>query len=91
MKQKLKKILKLFTICTIIALSSCEKDLYNDAIHEKNHNKFKITEKTFDELMLDKKFKNAYNKIIETNNSNASKTIMEVNYNFTISELPAKF
>ena len=79
----------------LIVFISCEKDLYDVTPHQHLESKFKgnikITEKSFNELLLDKKFKKAYEKVSNTTAKNAfSKTIMEAKSNFTILNLPAK-
>ena len=90
MKQKLKEIYSLIVICMIFAFCSCQDD-FDDSHHHQNNQKIKITEKKFEELILDTKFKNAYNEISKSKNLNLNaKTVMENNYNFTISDLPAK-
>lgn len=85
-----KTILKLFAICLLIGLNSCTNDLYEDSLQNK-HNDIKITEKSFEELMVDNKFKGSYNKVWKNKDGGSNlKTIMEANNNFTISDLPAK-
>jgi hypothetical protein len=66
MKTKFKNALKVVALFSFIVLSSCEKDLYNDAILQsssaKNHYHLKI--KTFTQLNKKKYFVDAYNKSI---------------------------
>lgn len=85
LKNKLKNILFLFASLVLV---SCSEDLYDHEI-QKNDSGYKITDKSFEELRKDKKFMKAYGEINSTGNS-TSKTVMEQNYNFTISDIPAK-
>ena len=84
-KQKLKNILLLFASLILV---SCSDDLYDHEI-QKNDSGYKITDKSFEELRKDKKFMKAFGEINSSGNS-TSKTVMEQNYNFTISDIPAK-
>jgi hypothetical protein len=90
MQKQPKTILKVFAICLLIGLNSCSNDLYEDPLQNK-HNDVKITEKSFEELMLDNKFKDSYSRVSKNKGGDKNlKTIKEANYNFTISDLPAK-
>ena len=84
-KQKLKNVLLLFASLVLV---SCSEDLYDHEI-QKNDSGYKIMDKSFEELRKDKKFMKAYAEINSSGNS-TSKTVMEQNYNFTISDIPAK-
>ena len=84
-----KHLIKKLLIFGITALqASCSEDLYEEHTRKSNL-QIKVTEKSFEELSYDKKFMSAYSKISIQNNA-ASKMIMEQNYNFTISDTPAK-
>jgi len=87
----MKNILKTICLFLVVTLFSCSEDLYDDT-NNKSNNKLKITEKKFDELLLDSKFKNAYNKILDKKaGTENARTVMEDNYHFTISaDIPAK-
>jgi hypothetical protein len=81
MKQKSKIILLLFVITGTLFVSCNLEEEYTS---EKNHQeKMKIYHKTFSELLKNSKFNNAYSKVI-TKKSEASKTVMEEQYQFTI-------
>ena len=87
MKKKLNITRKLIVIASLF-LISCSEDLYEHEA-QKNESGYKITNKSFEELTKDKKFMKAYSELSNTGNS-TSKTVMEQNYNFTISDIPAK-
>jgi hypothetical protein len=89
MKQKLKQFTTLMAFCALLVLSSCEKDLYDETIYKDNLAKnLRIEEKSFNELMVTKKFNYAYNQIEKSKNkateSSVNKTDLENEYNFTI-------
>lgn len=44
MKNLFKKALKLTIICSLLVLSSCEKDLYENSIQKSNHNKITLNQ-----------------------------------------------
>jgi hypothetical protein len=89
MKQKRKHILKKLLIFGIaVLLASCSEDLYDEQIN-KNNSKYTVTNKTFEELLKDKRFMKTYSELNISDNS-TSKTVMEQNYNFTITDVPAK-
>lgn len=70
-----------FTIC----LSSCEKDLYDGMTENQHYGELNITQKSFDELISTEKFSNAYSKINKSKSKGTiSKTVMEAQYDFTI-------
>ena len=87
MKQKIVKILSLFFL---IGLFSCQEE----AIFENDFRikELKISQKSFQELIIDSKFNTAYAKTFknEINKSNFSsgKTVMENQYGFTITDKP---
>lgn len=88
MKQRLKQITKFIALCALIVLASCEKDLYEESI--KQNNKLKIEQKSFQELLLNKKFNAAYEKVEKSKISKKGdlqgRTALEDEYNFTIVE-----
>jgi hypothetical protein len=88
MKQRLKQITKFIAICALVVLSSCEKDLYEEGI--KQNNNLKIEQKSFQELLLNKKFNTAYEKVEKSKISKKGdlqgRTALEDEYNFTIVE-----
>ena len=86
MKNNLKRITRTLSLFTILLLVSCSEDLYEHK-SQKNASSYEIIDKSFEELTKDKKFLKAYS---ELNKNSTSKTIMEQNYNFTISDIPAK-
>ena len=92
MKQKLKKLKLLFAIILAgFLLFSCQKDAYDDAIYQ---SQFKVSHKKFEDLINQPKFSKAISKVkgdiknitLSTNNTVGSRTIMENQYNFTISD-----
>jgi len=88
MKQRLKQITKFIAICALVVLSSCEKDLYEEGI--KQNNNLKIEQKSFQELLLNKKFNSAYKKVEKSKISKKGdlqeRTQLKDDYNFTIVE-----
>ncbi|WP_298392624.1 hypothetical protein [Flavobacterium sp.] len=88
MKQRLKQITKFIAICALVVLSSCEKDLYEEGI--KQNSNLKIEQKSFQELLLNKKFSSAYQKVEKSRISKREglqgRTALEDEYNFTIVE-----
>ena len=92
MKHKLKKILLLYLLSGMLFVSCSLEDEY---LKQNNSNhKIKIERKTFHELMKEEKFNAAYTKISKQKNPISSsvlgRTVMEVEYDFTISNIPAK-
>lgn len=88
MKQRLKLIAKFIAICALVVLISCEKDLYEEGI--KQNNNLKIEQKSFQELLLNKKFSSAYEKVEKSKfikrEALQGRTSLEDEYNFTIVE-----
>ena len=92
MKHKLKKILLLYIISGTLFVSCSLEEEY---LKQDNANlKIKIERKTFHELMKEEKFNAAYTKISKQKNPISSsalgRTVMEAEYDFTISNIPAK-
>lgn len=77
----------LFLFATLLMIS-CSDDLYEHG-DKKNESGYKITDKSLKELSSEKKFLKAFTELNASKSSN-SKTVMEQNYNFTISDIPAK-
>ncbi len=88
MKQRLKLIAKFIAICALVVLISCEKELYEEGI--KQNNNLKIEQKSFQELLLNKKFSSAYEKVEKSKvikrEALQGRTSLEDEYNFTIVE-----
>jgi hypothetical protein len=86
MKNQLKKLVLVVASLGFV-LSSCEKDLYEDAVIQKNQN-FKIEKKSFKEMSIIPDFKQPLDKVLRTTTFNnvANKTVLEELYNFTIME-----
>ena len=88
MQQKFfKNSLLLFLIGIIIASCSLEEDYSNSSSYQ---NKVKIERKTFHELMKEEKFSTAFSKISKQKNLATGRTVMEVENDFNISNIPAK-
>ena len=92
MKHKLKKILLLYLLSGMLFVSCSLEEEY---LKQDNANlKIKIERKTFHELMKEEKFNAAYTKISKQKNPISSsalgRTVMEAEYDFTISNIPAK-
>ena len=92
MKHKLKKILLLYIISGTLFVSCSLEEEY---LKQDNSNlKIKIERKTFHELMKEEKFNAAYAIISKQKNPISSsvlgRTVMEAEYDFTISNIPAK-
>ena len=92
MKHKLKKILLLYLLSGTLFVSCSLEEEY---LKQDNANlKIKIERKTFHELMKEEKFNAAYTKISKQKNPISSsalgRTVMEAEYDFTISNIPAK-
>jgi hypothetical protein len=87
MKQKRKTILKLLIFGIFFMLFGCSEDLYE--AENKNQYGFKVSHKKFQDLLQQPKFKKAITKVEkerEKENLSTNKTIMEVQYGFTIVE-----
>ncbi|WP_445720447.1 hypothetical protein [Flavobacterium sp.] len=85
--KKLKKIkLSLIIFTVLLVSSSCEKDLYDDAVYKPE--KSTIKEVKFDELFKDSKFKNLLQSV--SNNSNMARSAFENQNGFTISNTNVK-
>lgn len=87
MKQNMKTILKLFTFSTIFILFACSEDFYDNAI---NKNDLKVSHKKFEELLKEKNFNKVFTEVIKFKNkiSSNSKTVMEQQYGFNITDKP---
>lgn len=91
MRKNFKTILKLFALGTIFVLGSCtaEKDFAEENTQQKTGT---IMHKKFEQLIQETQFRTAFNKIYkpkkDTDNT-ASRTVMENQYGFTISNIPA--
>ncbi|TGD56762.1 hypothetical protein [Flavobacterium humi] len=79
-------LLKISMCFALLTLMSCEKDA---DIQLENDQNLRVTEKSFDELTQDLKFKSAIAKVLKKANIN-SRTAMENQYGFSIADLPAK-
>lgn len=80
MKTLIKKLSYVLILLVTTFFSSCEKDLYEDAIHSSK--KIKIREVTFDKLIKEEKF----NRLLSSTNDNiTSRSAFENYYGFTIS------
>lgn len=81
--RKLRNYFPLF-VFILIALFGCE--LEQDAIEKNNYQeKVKISQSTFDALLKDQNFVNAFSKLSKDKNKNIqSKTVMEVEYGFIV-------
>ena len=87
MKHKLKKILLLYIISgTLFVSCSLEEDY---ATKKRYEEKMKISHISFGELLKNKKFCTAYNKVLQQQ-SLTNKTVMEEQYQFTIANKPVK-
>lgn len=95
MKQKLKTIKLLLTISLAgLLLFACQvdRDLTNENLYEKNG---VIMHKKFEELIKETQFKTAFEKInkpkkgFSNKGNTTSRTVMENQYGFTISDYPA--
>jgi PBP1b-binding outer membrane lipoprotein LpoB len=84
LKKKLKFISSIFLLTVL--LSSCDKDLYEDAISTTK--KTSVKEIKFSELLKNQKFKNLLEKVSE--NSAVSRTAFENQNGFTISNTNIK-
>ena len=62
MKRQTKNILKLFIICLVFILGSCQKDAYEDAIYKSNISVKRISLKN-DSLQMNYKLMEAVNKV----------------------------
>lgn len=83
----MKTILKLFAFSTIFILFACSEDFYDNAINKKD---LKVSHEKFENLLKDKKFSKVLTEVIVNKNkiSSNSKTIMEQQYGFNITNKP---
>jgi hypothetical protein len=81
MKNLVKKLCITLILLFTTLFSSCEKDLYEEAIHSSK--KIKIREVTFDKLIKEEKFSSLLNSI--NDNNITSRSAFENQYGFTIS------
>ena len=88
MSTKFKKFTKALFLFATLLMISCSDDLYEHG-DKKNESGYKISDKSLKELSSEKKFLKAFTELNASKSSN-SKTVMEQNYNFTISDIPAK-
>lgn len=94
MKNQVKKIAIFAVLGIFMWLSSCQTEDAFTQTEQTSNSKFKIEKKTLEELLNDKKFRKAFDKLpkqkINSSNSILAKTVMEQEYGFTISEeIPA--
>lgn len=86
-----KKLIYLSLTISSLLLTNCSVE--EKILENQEHSHVKISEKTFEELIKNERFNNAFSKIPKSknliNNSAQGKTIMEDQYGFTISEQPA--
>lgn len=89
-KQYMKKISGLLILIFVAFSISCEQEQITDVPSRDN---VRIKEISFEELLNDTRFNNAFSKVSKNhgkNGSQAYRTVMEEEYNFTIDDYPAK-
>lgn len=75
-------------VAALQLLFGCSVDDYQKLKHE-SENAIRLEYKTFYELMKEKKFNNAYSKVaVKQQKAMRNKTVMEDQYDFTISNKP---
>lgn len=81
------KFLKTLTFLYLFSLFSCSEDFYENTI---NRNDIKVSHKKFENLLKDKKFSKVLTEVIVNKNkiSSNSRTIMEQQYGFNITNQP---
>ncbi len=81
MKNLLKNILKITSICFFFSMTSCEKDLYDNAIKEQNNSPYKFRKVNIDEVpniktLVEQKIGSDYKIQMQTQTGKASDTII---------------